>query len=94
MKYILAGIAFIMLLITGCSTTVPVTVKFPDAPASLMEPAESLKLLDEEPKPQLSDILENTAENAGRYYALREKYKGWQNWYQEQRKIFEGAQKK
>jgi hypothetical protein len=94
MRYIFGQISFVALLAVGCSTTVPVTVKFPDAPVTLMEPAEPLKLLDEEPKPQLSDILDNTAENASRYYNLREKYNSWQKWYKEQRKIFEEAQKK
>lgn len=92
MKSILIAIGF--LILSGCSTTVPVKVKFPDAPKTLMEPAPSLKLLDESQKQELSDLLENTAENASRYYELREKYKNWQKWYQEQRKLFEEVQPK
>ena len=38
-----------------------------------------------------SDIVETVVENYGRYNELREKVIGWQNWYLEQKKIFEGA---
>jgi hypothetical protein len=38
-----------------------------------------------------SDIVETVVENYGRYNELREKIIGWQTWYQEQKKIFEGA---
>jgi hypothetical protein len=86
MKNILA--IFLVALITGC-TTVPVTVKFPEAPESLKEPAGKLTLLDTRKKIQLSDIIENANENAGKYYELREKYNAWIEWYNSQKKIFE-----
>jgi hypothetical protein len=73
--------------LVGCSTAVPVKQKFPEVPAILMEPAPNLKKL-ESGKTQLSDILENTTENSGSYYQLREKYYAWQEWYAKQRKIF------
>jgi hypothetical protein len=38
-----------------------------------------------------SEVVETVVENYGRYNELREKVIGWQNWYQEQKKIFEGA---
>jgi len=38
-----------------------------------------------------SDIVETVVENYGRYNELREKVIGWQNWYLEQKKIFEGS---
>lgn len=89
----LSGSILLTTLLAGCFTTVPVTVKFPDAPVNLMEPADSLSLIEKE-KIELSDILDNTAINAGKYYSLREKYNSWQKWYHEQRKIFEESQKK
>ena len=79
---------FLVILITGC-TTVPVTVKFPDAPDALTEPAGKLTPLDTSKKIQLSDIIENANENAGKYYELREKYNAWIEWYNGQKKIFE-----
>jgi hypothetical protein len=40
-----------------------------------------------------SDVVETVIENYGRYNELREKVIGWQNWYLEQKKIFEGVTK-
>jgi hypothetical protein len=40
-----------------------------------------------------SEVVETVVENYGRYNELREKVIAWQNWYQEQKKIFEGAKK-
>lgn len=86
MKNLLA--VLVATLITGC-TTVPVAVKFPEAPAALMEPAGKLTPLDTSKKIQLSDIIDNTNENAGKYYELREKYNAWIEWYTSQKKIYE-----
>lgn len=74
--------------VTGC-TTVPVTVKFPDVPQTLTTPAGKLTPLDTSKKVELSDIIENANENAGKYYELREKYNAWIEWYTSQKKIFE-----
>jgi hypothetical protein len=40
-----------------------------------------------------SEVVETVVENYGRYNELREKVIAWQNWYLEQKKIFEGANK-
>ena len=40
-----------------------------------------------------SEVVETVVENYGRYNELREKVIGWQNWYLEQKKIFEGVTK-
>jgi hypothetical protein len=77
----------ILLLISAC-TTVPVTPKFPAAPESLLEPAQNLEPLNPN-KRELSDLLENVAENYGRYHILELKYQSWQDWYNQQKKIFE-----
>lgn len=37
----------------------------------------------------LSDLLNNANENYGKYHELREKYLGWQEWYSEQKEIYE-----
>ena len=81
-------IVLVATLITGC-TTVPVTVKFPEVPATLTVPAGKLTPLDTSKKIELSDIIENANENAGKYYELREKYNAWIEWYTSQKKIFE-----
>jgi alanyl-tRNA synthetase len=40
-----------------------------------------------------SEVVETVVENYGRYNELREKVIGWQNWYRDQKKIFEEAKK-
>jgi hypothetical protein len=82
----------ILILLTACSTNVPVTAKFPQVPPSLMEPSEGLVPLDPN-KRELTDLFDNVAENYGRYHILEEKYSAWQFWYEQQKKIFEGIQK-
>ena len=77
------------MVISGC-TTVPVTAKFPSAPDSLKEPAPALRTLDA-PKPELSDLITNANDNYAEYYRLREKYNGWINWYNDQKKIFDSV---
>jgi len=88
MKKLLLTLSIILL--AGC-TTVPVTMKFPNAPDVLKEPAGKLTPLDTSKKIELSDIIENANENAGKYYALREKYNAWQEWYNGQKKIFDSV---
>lgn len=46
---------------------------------------EQLSLSDKE----LSDLLTNANENYGKYHELREKYLAWQEWYREQKEIYE-----
>jgi hypothetical protein len=38
-----------------------------------------------------SEVVETVVENYGRYNELREKVIAWQNWYRDQKKIYEGA---
>jgi hypothetical protein len=76
--------------LSACSTA-PITVKFPDVPKALTEPAGKLAPLDTSKKVELSDIIENANENAGKYYELRERYNAWIEWYTEQKKIFDSV---
>ena len=85
-RLLMPNVLFLML--QGCSTTVPLTMSFPQVPPSLMEPAPTLKTLSQT-KPELSDILDNASENYGSYYELRERYLAWQDWYKQQKKIYE-----
>jgi hypothetical protein len=62
--------------------------KFPEAPQVLLEPAPSLKTLPDDKK-TLTDLLENANDNYGIYYDVVERYKSWQEWYKQQKDIFE-----
>lgn len=85
MKYL-----FIILLLAGCSTTVPVTAKFPDAPGNVaMTACPQLQKLNEDAK--LSDISKTVSINYGTYYECAVKTDAWIEWYQIQKRIFEGV---
>ena len=76
------------LTLLGCSTTVPLTQKFPQVPPALMEPAKDLNKLPEDKK-TLTDLIENANDNYGTYYELKSKYDSWIEWYNVQKQIFE-----
>jgi hypothetical protein len=79
----------LILLLSGCSTTVPVTAKFPQAPGTLvLEPCVNLKKLEEQAK--LSDVAKVVTVNYSEYYLCAVKLEAWQRWYREQKIIYEG----
>lgn len=76
-----------MVVLSGCaSTTVPVTMNFPQAPEPLLMEPETLEPLPQDKK-ELSDLLENSTVNYGRYRELQLKYKQWQRWYDTNRRL-------
>ena len=84
MKYIL------LLLMIGCSTTVPVTVNFPEAPGNVaMTACPQLQKLAEDAK--LSDISKTVSVNYNTYYECAIKTDAWIEWYQKQKHIFESV---
>lgn len=83
MRYIL-----IALMLTGCSTTVPVTASFPEAPSVLLEQCADLQRLNDDAK--LSDVTKSVALNYVSYYQCSVKNDAWIDWYKKQKQIFEG----
>lgn len=83
MKYFL----FALLMLSGCSTTVPVTAKFPQVPPELKEKCQDLKPIVEGAK--LSDITKTVVDNYTVYYQCSLKVDAWSEWYNNQKKIFE-----
>ena len=81
-------IAIFSLLISGCSTTVPVTVKFPDAPDMLQEKCASLKTIDGE-KVSIVDLTKTVSINYQTYHECAIKVDSWIEWYNSQKKIFD-----
>lgn len=73
------------LMLQGCSTTVPLTMKFPEAPKSLMTPPPQLEPLKSN---NVSDLLYNANDNYGKYYELKQRYLAWQEWYKSQKQIY------
>ena len=93
-KYILA---LAMVTLVGCSTTVPIAVKFPEVPAILLDPAPKLKSVDQgaantagaASEVKASELIGTVVENYGTYYQVVEQLRGWQDWYRTQKAIFE-----
>ena len=83
MKYLL------LLLMVGCSTAVPVTAKFPEAPEVLMKPCPQLEKTSEDAA--LSDITKTITNNYTTYYECAVKNDGWIQWYKIQKNIFESV---
>ena len=84
MKYLL-----FVLILTGCSTTVPVTAKFPDVPVRLLVKCPQLEKLENEAK--LSDIGKTVTNNYTTYYECAVKNDAFIEWYQTQKRIFESV---
>jgi hypothetical protein len=86
------SIIILSLLLSACANTAaPVLPNWPTAPADLQQPAADLTPLDSKQR-NLSDLIDNANTNYTQYYILKEKYEGWQNWYLNQQKIWQGLQ--
>ena len=85
MKYL---ICVLIILISGCSTVVPVTAKFPEAPSKLQVKCPQLEKLKDESK--LSEVSKTITMNYSTYYECAVKIDSWIEWYQVNKIIFEG----
>ena len=83
------ALILLALLITGCSTTVPVVAKFPEAPSKLLVKCPSLEQINEQPT--LSDVAKTVTNNYTTYYECAVKNDAWIEWYQIQKQIFESV---
>jgi hypothetical protein len=84
---VLALFIVLAFLITGCSTTVPVTAKFPAVPDILLEKCPQLQTIDDE-KVSIIDYTKKVTINYTIYYECAVKNDGWIEWYQTQKSIF------
>jgi len=85
----LSSLLFV-LLITGCATSVPVKQKFPDVPQVLKERCENLKKIDGD-SVAITEMLKVIIHNYSLYYECSTKVDGWQEWYNEQKRIYESV---
>ena len=80
----------VLAMCSGCSTAVPVTAKFPEAPGKLATTrCPDLQKLKDDAK--LSDVSRTVTINYSTYYECAVKADDWQEWYEIQRRIFEGV---
>ena len=85
MKLVVLALA---LLLSACSTLVPVTMTFPEAPGKqAMVACPNLQKLKDDAR--LSDISRTVTINYGTYYECAVKTDAWIEWYETQRRIFE-----
>lgn len=82
----------LVLLLSGCSTIVPVTAKFP-APPGLQSQTRCPQLQKLSDTPQLSDVARTVSVNYTEYYTCAVKTDAWIEWYHTQKIIFEGLGK-
>lgn len=87
MKYIVLSLA---LVLTACSTPVPVSQRFPDVPKALVERCDSLRKIEGD-KVAITEMLKVVVQNYGMYYECAAKVDGWNDWYQEQKRIYESV---
>lgn len=90
--FVLALFIILAFLATGCSTTVPVTAKFPSVPDTLLEKCPQLKTIDGE-KVSIIDYTKTVTINYTTYYECAVKSDSWIEWYQTQKIIFEEVSK-
>ena len=82
-------VCFFLILMTGCSTVVPVTSKFPDVPERLMVKCPQLEKVSE--TPTLSDVAKTITNNYTTYYDCAVKHDAFIEWYNIQKNIFESV---
>lgn len=83
MRYLLLA-----LLLTGCSTLVPVTPKWPEVPKEITETCPTLAETPKEAT-KLSTVVDKVVQNYSTYYECQAKHEAWMIWYNEQRRIYE-----
>ena len=87
-----AVVIMIILAVSGCTTAVPVTARFPEPPGKgAMTVCPDLQKLNNNAK--LSDVANTVTVNYSTYYECAVKADAWQEWYRIQKHISEGAGK-
>lgn len=77
-----------LVLLTGCTTAVPIKRVFPEAPSVLMNKCPDLKQIPEETT-KLSEMLATVSKNYSTYHECQYLIERWHEWYQIQKNIFE-----
>ena len=87
--FVIVTAIFFIAMFSGCSTTVPVTAKFPNAPEQLLAKCPQLEKLGTDVK--LSDISKTVTTNYTTYYECAVKHDAFIEWYNVQKNIFESV---
>jgi hypothetical protein len=86
MKYII----ILVMLLAGCSTTVPVQRTFPDVPKPLMVKCPELSTIEGNAV-SISDLLKVVVKNYTSYHQCAITTESWIFWYNSQKSIFDSV---
>lgn len=75
------------LIISLTACTVPVKQDFPKVPESFLQQPKELKTVPD--NSSFSDMIEVMLDNYSSYYDVSERLKSWQEWYKQQKSIYE-----
>ena len=81
----------LIVLLSACST-VPVSIKFPEAPEELKKPCPMLEQANPQ-DPRLSNLLTVVTNNYATYYECKTTNDAWIRWYEDHQRIFNEAMK-
>lgn len=87
MKYL---ILIFVLALSACTTVVPVTVPFPKQPEELRESCPPLQQVTSQ---QISEFTKIVVTNYEQYHNCSAKVSAWQEWYQQQKQLYEELNK-
>lgn len=79
-----------IVLLTACSTVVPVKQKFPEAPEQTLKSCPPLETVPAG-QTSITDLLKVVVTNYGTYYECSARHDGLVEWYHVQKKIFESV---
>ena len=85
MKYTLLLLPF---LLAGCLAT-PVKRNFPEVPAELKVACPDLQKVKDDAK--LSDVISTVSTNYTQYHECRAKVDAWNEWYKNQKLVFDSV---
>ena len=80
----------ILLLLAGCSTTVPVARKFPEIPDSMQVSCAPLTQIKQDTT-KLSEVITVVVDNYSQYHLCSDKVDMWIEWYKLQKQNFESV---
>ena len=76
--------------LSGCTTTVPVTAKFPEAPEILLVECDKLDKIGKD-KVYFSEFLKTVVGNYNKYHMCAAQNAAWKEWYHKQKEIFDSV---
>jgi len=74
-------------ILSGCTTAVPVVPDFPGVPADMMTPCPDLQLVDPATT-KLSTTIDTVVGNYGLYHDCKNQVDDWIDWYRTQKSIY------